>query len=412
MHTPARVIVVGGGLSGLSAARSLADAGAEVTVLEARERVGGRVWSVTLTNGAVVELGAEWIMADDLALQRLAARFDVPLEETGASYEAREPWGDGAASLEAQRAFLAAADAALAELPAGEVAAMSVGEFLDRLDGDDAARAIVMRRLAGTCAGDLHEVALASFEGEHPFSAHEGPFFRAADGNQAIAEAMARSLADVRTGWTVEAVERREDGVAVHAGSRVERANAVVVAVPAPIATRLSFTPALPDDVASTLDRLPMGVAAKLAVATRGRPPARSRQAADRSMWCWSANGAGGKPRRCVASFAGSRAALDSFGVSRGEVLPWLDAVRAMNSDLTLVDEPVMYSWADDPYTLGAYSSWDPPSWAVRDVLARPIGRLAFAGEHAAGDRHGTMEGALRSGRRAATQVLEALGAA
>ena len=80
-----------------------------------------------------------------------------------------------------------------------------------------------------------------------------------------------------------------------------------------------------------------------------------------------------------------------------------------MNPDLTLVDEPVMYAWADDPYTLGAYVAWDPASWARRQVFSRTVGALVFAGEHTEHDHHGTMEGALRSGRRAAAQVLQEL---
>src|SRR5512134_1954658 len=97
MHTTPRVVVVGAGFSGLSAARRLVDAGIEVSVLEARERVGGRVWSTTLTNGAVVELGAEWIMAGDTKVRDTADRFGLGLVETGASYGRREPWGTTAA---------------------------------------------------------------------------------------------------------------------------------------------------------------------------------------------------------------------------------------------------------------------------------------------------------------------------
>lgn len=408
MHTHGRVIVVGAGLAGLAAAIDLVDQGLDVTVLEARERVGGRVWSVILTDGAVVELGAEWIMGDDALVQQVAARFDVPLVETGASYARREPWGDGAAGLEAQSAFLDAAGEALSALPPDEVETLSVGAFLESVDGDDAARSIVAWRLAGTCARDLGEVSLASL-GAEPFTAHEERCFRAGEGNQAIALALASALADVRTGRVVDAIEHGDDGVTVHIGPGSERADAAVVAVPAPIAARLTFEPTLPRAVAATLDALPMGEASKFAVATRERPPARSRQSAERSMWCWTANGADGKTRRCVTSFAGSPTALASLGADRGEIVPWLEALRSMNLDLTLVDEPVLYSWADDPFTLGAYSSWDRASWSRRGVLAKPVGRLAFAGEHTAGDHHGTMEGALRSGRRAARQVLEAL---
>ena len=409
MHTQRRVVVVGAGFAGLSAAVTLADAGVHVTVLEARERVGGRVWSMTLTNGAVVELGAEWIQAHDSAVHEMAARFELPLAETIASYGRREPWGPGAASLEEQDRFLEAANAAAALLTPDAKAAMSVGEFLERVEGSDGARAIVMARLAGTCARDLHEVALASFQGARPFSHHAGRYFRVASGNQTLAEAMARILPDVRTGHVVDAIARDDDGVTARVGSDAERADAVVVAVPAPIVARLTFTPGLPPDLAEAHTSLRMGHASKFAVATRQRPPARSRQAADRSMWCWTAAGAGGKTRRCVASFAGSPAAQASLGVTRGELTPWLEAVRAMNPDLTLVDEPVMYAWADDPYTLGAYVAWDPASWARRQVFSRTVGAVVFAGEHTEHDHHGTMEGALRSGRRAAAQVLQEL---
>jgi monoamine oxidase len=406
MHTHRRVIVVGAGFAGLSAARTLADRGVAVTALEARERVGGRVWSVTLTNGAIAELGAEWIMADDTAVHEAAARFGVDLVETGASYARREPWGEGAASLDAQDAFIESANAALSRSSAGQVSSMSVGGFLESVEGDASARSIVTYRLAGTCAQDLHDVALASFEGERPFSAHGKRYFRVRSGNQRLALEIASSLPDVRTGHAVDVVVRDDEGVTVRAGRHTERADAVVVAAPAPIVARLAFTPALPGELASALAALPMGVASKFAVATKERPSVRSRQASDRSMWCWAANGAGGAPRKCIASFAGSPAAHDSLGLDRGEPTRWLEAVRAMNPDLTLVDEPVLYTWSDDPYTLGAYASWDPASWARRDVFARPVGRVAFAGEHTSIDRPGTMEGALRSGMRAAEQVI------
>ena len=403
--------MVGAGFAGLSAARLLADLGVDVKVFEARERVGGRVWSVTLTNGAIVELGAEWIMSDDTAMQETAARFGVDLVDTGASYGRREPWGAGAASLGAQDVFVESANAALARLTTDEVSTMSLGAFLASVEGDEAARAIVTRRLAGTCANDLRQVALASFGGDRPFSAHGERYFRAGTGNQTLAVELAASLPEVRTGHAVDAIEHDDGGVTVRVGPNVERTDAVVVAVPAPIASRLVFTPSLPEDLASALGGLRMGVASKFAVATKEQPPARSRQAADRSMWCWTANGSHGAARKCVASFAGSPAAHDSLGLDRGELTPWLEAVRAMNPDLTLVDEPVLYTWADDPYALGAYSSWDPASWSRREVFGRSLGRLVFAGEHTAGDRHGTMEGALRSGRRAADQVASMLGA-
>lgn len=408
---PRRVVVVGGGFAGLSAALVLRDAGVEVTVLEARERTGGRVWSTVLTNGAVVELGAEWIMPEDAELLRLTDRFDLAVVETGTDYRRREAWGPRKASLAAQDAFLEAAARARAATSTADVARTSLGAFLDSVPGDDEVRLAVKTRLAGTCAQDLDRVTLRIADGERAFApASPARYVRLGDGNQRLAEAIAGEVGDVRTGRAANAIVRGDAEVVVRSGPHEERADAVVLAVPAPIAARIAVEPALPDDLAAALHALPMGVASKLAVATKGRPPHRSRQSTELSMWCWAANGSDGKPRRCIASFAGSPAAQVALGVDEGRVSPWLERLEAMNPDLTFVDEPVMYAWADDPFTLGAYSAWDEASWQRRAVFARPVGRIAFAGEHTAGGEHyATMNGALLSGRRAAEQVLAML---
>jgi len=71
----------------------------------------------------------------------------------------------------------------------------------------------------------------------------------------------------------------------------------------------------------------------------------------------------------------------------------------------------VMKTWALDPLAAGAYVAWDNRSWDRMEEFQRTVGRVAFAGEHTAGADHpGTMEGALRSGVRAAMQVLEIIG--
>ena len=410
MHTSGTVIVVGAGFAGLSAATELADRGARVHVLESRERVGGRVWSTSLSNGAIVEMGAEWIMSSDTAVQRAAARFQIPLVSTGSHYGRREPWGPDAASLADQDRFLASAAMLRADLTDEKASSMSLGSFLDRVPGKAAARQMVKVRLAGTCASDLDGVALGNLDEPSGFGTAEGPFFRMGPGNMSLADAMAERL-DVRTGAAVDTVEHDGTGVLVRSGPSELRADAVVVAVPAPLAARMRFVPALPDRLASVLESLQMGVASKLAVATKGVPSIRSRQASEWPMWCWTADGEEGVPRRCVSSFAGSAQAQRALEIDAGRVDPWLNAVARMNPDLELEGEPVMHAWADDPYALGSYSAWDHASLASQEVLSLPVGRVAFAGEHTAGVGHsGTMEGALRSGRRAADQILAMIG--
>ena len=90
--TPSAV-VIGAGLAGLAAADELRRGGVEPIVLEARDRVGGRVWSQTLDNGAVVEMGAEFILPGNTVVRALAERFGLGLWDKGMRYGGREPRG-------------------------------------------------------------------------------------------------------------------------------------------------------------------------------------------------------------------------------------------------------------------------------------------------------------------------------
>lgn len=414
MTTSRHVAIVGAGFAGLAAALELTDAGCTVSVLEARGRVGGRVWSVTLANGEPAELGAEWIMPEDEAVRRFAGRFGLHLSEAGVDYRRREPRGAKAASLAEVDVFLASADEALAALRAGGEDRPSLGAFLDSVPGSDRARASVRARMQGTAATDLAAVPLGGRGGDRPFRAEAAAYHRLVAGNQAIANSVAAILPDVRLEHRVLSVAQRGERIEVVSegpGGRLAfDADAVVVAVPVRLVPEIAFEPALPGDVLQALEQLPMGVASKLAVPLAGEPTRRSVQCADVPFWCWVADGTQGRPRKVLTSFAGSELAQDELGTASGDSTRWLARLEELNPDLLFDGPPRMKAWVDDPLARGSYSAFNERSLARSDRFRRTAGRVVFAGEHTAEpEQTGTMEGALRSGIRAAEQVLELL---
>ena len=108
-----QVAVAGAGLAGLTAAYELQRAGAEVVVLEARDRVGGRVWSRRLANGAVVEMGAEFLLPGNTAIRELAAELGLGMWDKRMRYGSREPRGGIGTTVEELEAAAGALGAAL-----------------------------------------------------------------------------------------------------------------------------------------------------------------------------------------------------------------------------------------------------------------------------------------------------------
>jgi monoamine oxidase len=409
---PGRVVVVGAGLSGLAAGLALSDAGCEVTVLEARERVGGRVLTVRLDNREVAELGAEWVMPGDDRVVGLAELLGLELAEAGIDYLRREPRGRGAPTLEEVDAFLAAARDRLAGI--GGMNGISVGSYLDVVGGDEGARRVVRNRLEGTSSIDLSRVPLR-LAGRHAFQAEPAVYRRFADGNASLPGAIARELGDVRLGRRVRSISAGAAGVEAEAlgvdGASVVRADAAVVAVPSRLVEQIRFEPRLPDELGRALSELPVGTASKLAVPIERGASGRSVQSADAPFWCWVADGSDRGTRAVITSFAGGERAQRTLATGSGDATTWTARLAELNPDLTLDAGRVRTKvWAADPLAGGSYSAFDERSLDRAEAFERRIGRIAFAGEHTAGpSRFGTMEGAVRSGERAARQVLETL---
>jgi monoamine oxidase len=396
-----RAAVVGAGLAGLSAADELQRTGTEVVVLEARDRVGGRVWSRRLDNGAIVEMGAEFILPGNTAIRELADRFGLGLWDKGMRYGTREPRGGRPVKPDELAAAVAAVDRALG----GSPPPLSARRLLEGLDITPGAREAILARVEISSAESADRIVAGDLAGIAHIDSEPAPSI--AGGNQRLALALAESLGDaVRLRSPVDRISWREDSVRVDAAGAELEADACVVAVPASVMNRIAFEPGLPPPLAEAIAGLAYGHAAKLFVPLRRPAPPSAVMSVPERYWTWTATAEGPQSQPVVSAFAGSRAALERLDVAAGPSR-WLSSIEHLRDDLDLDPGAALLStWADDEWAAAAYST-SPPS-RVTAALERGAGALAFAGEHTAGPFAALMEGAVRSGRRAAAGLLAA----
>jgi monoamine oxidase len=395
-----RVIVIGAGLAGLAAADELQRAGVEVEVFEARDRVGGRIWSVPFA-GAVAECGAEFILPEETELTATAGRMGLTLVRKGTLYGDREQRG---AEEVSSAEMIAALEPIAASAPGaghGTASAALAGSGL-RPPVAEAIRA----RVEVSCAHSAEDLdASVLWSAAAAFGDFDS--YTLGGGNGSLTDALARGLGDaLHLGAAVTRVSRAGSQVRILAGELAAAADAVIIAVPPTVIGSIAFDSPLPGAKLAALRSLRLGQAAKLFIGLRSPAPPSATISVPERFWCYTQLGADGQPLPFVGAFAGTRKAIDALGVANGPER-WVAAVAALRPDLDLDLETVLLCrWDNDPWVRGAYSARSPGSPLGSDQMSAPVGPLHFAGEHTAGEYHGLMEGALRSGRRAAREVL------
>jgi monoamine oxidase len=385
-----RACVVGAGFAGLAATDELARAGWDVVVLEARERVGGRVWSDRLANGAVIERGGEFVTAGYEAMAALCGRLGLELAGMGIRYPDRELSPDPGIDPGTLVGGLAAAPAAASDRPDAPAAPALLAAV-----ADPDVRELFAARLQSAAAYPFAGLR-ARWLAELPALLAREETRRVAGGNQRLAEALAAALPrPVELGTTVRAVRVGSADVAGAAGSAAvvvgtERseltADACVVAVPCWAAAEIAFAPPLP--AAAALAAIPVGTAAKLAVALRRPPAPRAVMSVPGRWWTWStAEG------DAAGAWAGSRPVVEAVG----DTTAWLRGVTALRPELALDPDDVAHTVWEQAYSV--------QHTGIEGPLDSGSAHVVLAGPPTAGAWTGTMEGALRSGRRAARQI-------
>ncbi|MBE7437485.1 MAG: FAD-dependent oxidoreductase [Spirochaetales bacterium] len=416
-------MIVGAGIAGLAAAHELKGNGFEVTILEARSRPGGRIWTDT-TLGVPVDLGAAWIHGPrGNPVFELARSHGLPLHTRDFSELALHAEGkfltDGllsqvdreyrkvyralnaAKSRARQNESLAGAlDGALADVPAGIIR--------------QGVRFMAASELEISYAEDATRLSLKHFEEDDGF---EGGDILFKNGFGALPLRLAAGL-DIRYGHSVSRIDAKTSRLRLTTSQGILETDRVLVTVPLGVlkAGRIVFSPVLPAEKIQAIGRLGMGTMNKIVLLFE-----KSFWPADLEMFArlrpegikfrefFNFQKILGQP--VIAGLAAGDFARYLDGLGREEALKIaLADLQAMFGKLPAVKGFLLSSWSRDPFALGSYSHIPPgASFADYKHLARPVAeRLFFAGEATHEDYPATVHGAFLSGKRAARQVTEA----
>jgi monoamine oxidase len=432
------VAVLGAGLAGLAAARDLDRAGADVVVLEARERPGGRVEAVALPDGRTVQAGGEVFGADHNSYRELVLELGLTIERSYVAEPGEMSWGlnegvyigddapwmndvERADAERLEKEFAALAATVDSEDPwshpqAARLDQLSIGAWLREQGALPAvARRHELASLSLSCdgpertsvLGELRKLATLGAGGFYDLEQWEG--LRVTQGSAEVALRMAAELGPrLRLGAAVTGIDVTPGGVAVTLaeGERID-AEAVICAIPAGPLRAVTIT-GLSDARLASLRAHRHALAAKVVVAyAESFWQRRGQNGLSETEWLFGSTWPQGggvlsllvPPERFSAFVAGPpearrRSVLDGLAELYGQ--------RAAEPDAMLER-----AWGADPFTLGYITSWAPGD------LTR-VGPLHGTHEppfYVAGSDHwvaGYMEGAVKTGRGAAAAALGA----
>jgi monoamine oxidase len=419
-----QAVIIGSGLGGLAAAYRLKGAGWEVTVLEARNRVGGRVFSHSLpaNKDLICELGAEWVGESHERLKSLCSDFKIPLQ--------RHQFDDyllrnGRVSRPGTWGPSPQARAAFEKMIAGyEKLTTAQQTSLDRIDWwthlseigftrDD----LLLRDLAdSTDFGESirHVSAFAALAEYAESSPKNEMDYKMAGGNSRLVQEFARRVGpeNIRTGMKVTEINQRAGIVTVRAGDESFRADACICTAPIASLRKIKFDPPLPSAQAEAAQKLQYARIIKNSVLYENRfwKDENYSMVSDTTSHYYF---------HSTQNQPGTNGILTAYAIGeKADVLASQDDKRRMdlitrdlvdfNADAPKLAKGIAsYAWQRDEYTEGAYAIYRPGQWfGIRPVLARPHQKVLFAGEHIA-DWQGFMEGAIETGESAADELIK-----
>jgi monoamine oxidase len=436
------VLIIGAGAAGLAAARDLAAAGLGVTIVEARDRIGGRVHTIRDESlNLPIELGAEFVHGKHPALFKLLDSSRTPFSdvterhwyfEDGVVRHSNDFWNKLTA---------------LFDLMNKEKPDQTFAQFLDSLPNDPEtlrAKAVATRYVQGFHAADIRRAGvhglIAANEAEDQVDGHHS--FRIAAGYETVLqrlnEAAKQHGAIVQLNAVVREIHWSSNNVEAIclSGERQQRfaGSRAVITLPLGVLqekskarTAVRFVPALPEEKQKAIDDIPMGHVARIVLVFRerfweGLDLSGTGAQEDLSQlgfihypeaaiptW-WSL-----LPLRApvLVGWAGGTRAEKFAGMSEAECVS--EALRSLKkifgvSEMSLrksLLQSYLHDWNTDPFSRGAYAYLPVNGLTKQQELARPAqNTIFFAGEATSVGHIGTVHGALESGQRAAKEIL------
>jgi monoamine oxidase len=422
---PKKVIVIGAGLAGLTAAYELTKAGHDVAVLEARNRAGGRVFTVReFADGLYAECGGEWVehnhdyilrYVEEFGLSLYRGRF-VDTEDEGLQFSprARQPH-------ERLQKLTKQVDPFNHQNPSlSEYDKLSFYELLEQLEAPPEMIEQMQRSVSGLMAINIESISALHLLNEFALPESQASF-RIAGGNDLVPKALASQLRE-RIYYSRPVVKIAHDATSVHVTflenglQQTLSSERLVIAAPFTCVRNIEISPALSPEKMKAIATLSYGQIFKAPLQFRERfwlkqsdEPRKSLHGIIGSVY--EATGGQAGPRGLLTAYIPDKSGVEIAGTPPEQRL---EKVLKKVSEIH-PEAPRYYEggyvkwWQEDAWAGGTYAYFRPGEiTTVRPILAKHEGRIHFAGEHTAGWQ-GYMNGAIESGHRVAGEVHNAV---
>jgi len=418
----ADVIVVGAGFTGLSAADALVAAGLDVIVLEARDRVGGRVESAAFSDGVRVDTGGQFICDEMPEIMALTRRFGKALAETpmeGAFLIQRHPKSPETGSTFAESGRIRAR-ANRIDPHDPNIAGLTAQAWLGRQSDPPDVKAGYQAMVEGLWCRSIGEIPLwYLIDNDRRVTSHGNELQYFVEGTiHAVAEALAATLGPrLQLDTAVTNIARMNGSVTVTTGNRdVLKARQIIVAAPPVMASRITHEPDLPKPLIDAFGAWKSGTVIKTFV-RYGRPFWRDRGLSGMVMWRdvlgLFACDVSSRWASALVVFAGGPLAAEWSGKGAGfiqsEIIRRL--VATLGSEAGEYMDFQMRDWVGDRWSGGGYSDviTDLSAYDAEATIRAGAPPVHFAASELAPSFPAYIEGAIVAGREAAERVMAAL---